>query len=97
MALIIKTTGEYHTLAGSGENSSLEIEQVQSAVGGWAESAPLMKGILKVGESDFNFCYCNEDGLAKQLPLNKEASQKLGYSILGDVVFCNNDKDGNSF
>ena len=97
MALIIKTTGEQLPLIGSGKNHDLEIEQVQKAIGGWAESAPLMNGILKIGESDFNFCYCNEDGLQKQLPLNKEASKKLGYLILGDVVFCHNDKDGNSF
>jgi Domain of unknown function (DUF3846) len=58
------------------ENS---LKQLQTMVGGYIESVSLGDDLVMI---------VNEDGKAKNLPINNIASEMVQHGIVGDVVLC---------
>ena len=78
------------------EDGSIELETLQEAVGGYVERVPVVKQTL-----DNLDMWLNEEGKLKSLPLNMIATNlsgiwKNGDFIVGDVLVCAFDEEGNS-
>lgn len=56
------------------------LEALQTAVGGYIESIP------KPRNASFTVAYANEEGLLRQLELNRTASGMVGRNIVGPMV-----------
>jgi hypothetical protein len=56
------------------------LEALQSAVGGYIESIP------KPSDATFRVAYANEEGLIRNLELNRTASGMVGRTIVGPMV-----------
>ena len=59
------------------------LKLMQDAVGGYIEPISIMR------YGDWSYIVVNEEGVLKDLPLNKKASMIAGMDILGIVVLCN--------
>lgn len=66
------------------------LEQMQEQVGGYIEPCPKHtewhKGNTPYTTKMYD-AYANEEGLMYGLPINRHATEILGYTILGDVLF----------
>ena len=86
-AIIIHTNGEKEVVTFTDETC---YKVISGAVGGYVE---------RVFLSDECYMWCNEDGIAKGLPLNTTASAiyaqtfKVGNPVLGNVVLTGADDD----
>jgi len=82
MATLYKANGDIITIKPRGLSKRFSIKELQRAVGGYVECVNLRGNYLVV----------DEDGEAKELPYNFNASaivRQFGYThILGDAVFC---------
>lgn len=75
MAVLITSNGQEIPVTPKGDKFTLG--ELQFLVGGYVELLPA-KG-AKV--------FADEDGRMKRLPTNIEASLKLGYPVVGDILF----------
>ena len=76
----LTTTGEVTELS-----SPVELQDLQSAVGGYIEPVYL--------HNTAKYLYCNEEGVYAGLPLNPVASLLTNKPILGDVVLVDFSKE----
>jgi len=75
MAVLITSNGQLVPVTPKGDKFALE--ELQFLVGGYVEMLPA-KGAKVLAD---------EDGRLKNLPINIEASLKLGYPVVGDILF----------
>ena len=80
MAILIGVNGERSefVLPCSG-SSQQRLVAVQGAVGGYVELVNLPDGRVVL---------CDEDGLLKSAPFNREASRETGIRLVGPVLLC---------
>lgn len=74
-ASIFKVSGEVVDCV-PGNGKKLTLAEMQKAVGGYIERLSIPGGEL----------YVDEDGIAKELPLNARASQLAGTTLRGDAL-----------
>ena len=82
MATLIKASGEEVHIEPENGNE-LSLQQLQSAVEGYIELAPILHPDYKG-----KIMFCNEDGYRLKKPLNIKATQISGDNIVGDVIVC---------
>lgn len=99
MAIVIKSNGERYELKGDNKNGSVSAVQINKIVGGYFE----VISITPLVAFGCDHMYLNDEGKLLGLPYNEEATvvaaDKLygGDVIVGNVVLCTLNSDGDSF
>lgn len=90
MATIIRADGTFETLAPTGKNGRLPLQQMQAVVGGPVEQVPIVdeEGYGDREKSAHLIMLVNEEGLVQDTlpPLNWAASRLNGRPVHGDVL-----------
>lgn len=76
VAMWIKATGPVDHVVPS-KGGKFTLEEVQKMVGGLVERVRLQGGMVLL---------VNEEGIPRELPLNRYATQMVGFIVLGDAV-----------
>jgi hypothetical protein len=81
MAKHITTDGNEEVITPN-DGIKFTLEELQTAVGGLIEIAPMVKSSINKGKT----LLVNEEGLCMGLPVNPLASLLAGYPIVGDAL-----------
>jgi hypothetical protein len=98
MALIVKTDGTKTEVKGKEPNGSLSYAQLQEICQGYIQAVECDPKVT----DGYDHFYCNEEGKLTGMVPNAVASLMSTYTadndiVVGDVVFCKSNGEGDSF
>ena len=82
MAQLIKANGEQIDVTPK-NGKDFKFEELKEMIGGWIEIVRLR---------DDKILVVDEEGMCKEKDINPVASLMAGFTVVGDVVFCNNNQ-----